>query len=112
MLDSCDRAYAAFKDIDDAAKLKESFEVLYRQVQDCITKLDVTKVKTAGELFDPNYHEAVMREETDEHPDNLILTELQCGYMLKEKVLRPAMVKVASNSSQTPAQEASATENN
>lgn len=96
-LDSFDRAYESFKSLDDPEKIKESFNVLYRQLQDGLTRSNVTKIKTAGELFDPNFHEAVMQEETTEHEDNMIVAELQCGYMYKEKVVRPSMVRVACN---------------
>lgn len=97
VLDSFDRAYMSFKTLDDPEKLKDSFEVLFRQLHEGISKINITKIKTSGEIFDPNYHEAVMQEETTEYPDNGIMMELQCGYMLGEKVIRPAMVKVASN---------------
>ncbi|MEW5822336.1 MAG: nucleotide exchange factor GrpE [Cyanobacteriota bacterium] len=95
--DSLDKAYISFKELDDVEKLKESFNVLYRQMQESMIKVKVVKIKTAGELFDPNYHEAVMQEETTEYPDNVIMLELQPGYMVDDKVIRPSMVKVASN---------------
>lgn len=97
VLDNLDRAYLSFQNLDDIEKLKESFNFLYRTAQETITKLEITKIKTAGEVFDPNFHEAVMQEETSEYPDNVIMAELQCGYILSDKVLRPAMVKVANN---------------
>lgn len=100
VFDSFDRAYLSFKNLDDPEKLKESFDVLHRQMYENLAKLNVTKIKTAGEFFDPNYHEGVMREETTEYTDNQIMQELQCGYMVGDKVVRAAMVKVASNSSQ------------
>lgn len=99
VLDNLDRAYASFQTLEDVDKLKESFNVLYRQMQETLNKLEVIKIKTVGEMFDPNYHEAIMQEETTEHPDNSIVMELQCGYMLDDRVLRPSMVKVASNKS-------------
>ena len=98
-LDSFDKAFVSFKELDDSAKLKESFNILYRQMYEALSKMEVVKVKTAGEQFDPNYHEAIMQEETNEYPDNTIVMELQCGYMVKDKLVRPAMVKVASNPS-------------
>ncbi|MGD9580001.1 MAG: nucleotide exchange factor GrpE [Vampirovibrionia bacterium] len=98
-LDSFDKAFESFKDMDDPEKFKESFNVIYRQMQESLSRMQVSKIKTAGELFDPNFHEAVMQEETTEFPDNAIMMELQCGYMVKDRVVRPSMVKVASNSS-------------
>lgn len=100
VVDTLDRAYLSFKSLDDPEKLKESFEVMYRQVQDGLVKMKVEKIKTAGEVFDPVYHQAVMQEETTEFPDNVISAELQCGYILEDKVIRPSMVKVASNPGQ------------
>ena len=58
-------------------------------------KLGLTEIKAVGEEFDPNYHEAVMQTPTNEHPENTIITELQKGYLLGEKVLRPTLVNVA-----------------
>jgi len=104
VLDSFDRAYMSFKTLDNPEKLKESFDVLFRQLQEGISRLQINKIKTVGEIFDPNYHEAVMQEETTEFADNAIMMELQCGYILGEKVLRPAMVKVASNSTPVASQ--------
>jgi molecular chaperone GrpE len=97
VLDSFERAYTSFKTIDDPEKLKESFNVLYRQMQDGVSKMQLVKIKTQGELFDPNYHQAVMQEENSEYYDNAIIAELQHGYMLGDRVIRPSMVKVASN---------------
>ena len=73
--------------------------VIYKQMQGSLTRMQVSKIKTAGELFDPNYHEAVMQEETTEYPDSVIMMELQSGYLVKDRVVRPSMVKVASNAS-------------
>lgn len=98
-LDTLDKAYLSFRELDDVDKLKESFNVLYRQMQESMNRLQVVKIKTAGELFDPNYHEAVMQEETTDYPDNAIMMELQPGYMAAGRVVRPSMVKVASNPS-------------
>lgn len=99
VVDSLDRAYVSFKDMENPEQFKESFDIMYRQVQDGLAKMKVTKIKTAGEEFDPVYHQAIMQEETTEFPDNVISDELQCGYMLEDKVIRPSMVKVASNPS-------------
>lgn len=96
-LDNLDRAYLAFQTMDDPEKLKDSFNALYRSMQESIAKLKVEKIKTAGEIFDPNFHEAVMQEETTEYPDCAIMMELQPGYITGGKVIRAAMVKVASN---------------
>lgn len=59
---------------------------------------NVTPVSTVGQMFDPQWHEAMMQEETTEHPDGMIIEELRKGYRLGDRVLRPALVKVAHNS--------------
>ena len=58
-------------------------------------KFDVKPIEAKGKSFDPNFHEAVMREETDEYSENTIISEFQKGYMIHDRLLRPAMVVVA-----------------
>ncbi len=55
----------------------------------------VKPIEAVGKPFDPNYHEAVIHEETDKYPDGIVIGELQKGYMLNGRVLRPSMVKVS-----------------
>ena len=55
------------------------------------------KIETEGKQFDPNIHEAVLAVETDKHPDGEIIEEVRSGYMLNDRLLRPAQVKVAKN---------------
>jgi molecular chaperone GrpE len=57
----------------------------------------VTPIEAAGLQFDPNLHEAVVHEDTADHPDNQVIGELQRGYRLHDRVLRPALVRVANN---------------
>ena len=59
--------------------------------------MGLSKIDTVGQEFDPNFHEAVMQTPTQDHPDQTIIAELQKGYKLGEKVLRPALVNVATN---------------
>ena len=72
-------------------------ELIYKQLQDALAKLGVRPVPAKGETFDPHMHEAIEMVETDQAPDHQVIEELQRGYKLKERLLRPAMVKVASN---------------
>ena len=60
-----------------------------------MTKIGVNVINAVDEVFDPNLHEAVMRTPTDEKPENTVIEELQKGYMLGDKVLRPTLVRVA-----------------
>jgi molecular chaperone GrpE len=73
----------------------EGMKMVYRQFNEVLGKEGLCPIKAVGEQFDPNKHEAVMQEETSEFPDNTVTAELRRGYMLKDKVIRPAMVKVA-----------------
>lgn len=67
---------------------------LYKQMVDIIRALGVEAVPTTGGAFDPMIHDAIMREPSSEHPDGTVLMEFRKGFRLKDKLLRPAMVKV------------------
>ena len=95
VVDNFDRALTMVDKIDDLDKMKETFNVLNKQLMDSLTKLGLEQIKCVGEQFDPNVHEAVMQTPTDEHPEDTVINELQKGYKLGDKVLRPAMVAVA-----------------
>ena len=97
VVDNFDRALTMVDKIDDLDKMKETFQVLNKQLMDSLTKLGLEQIKCVGEQFDPNIHEAVMQTPTDEHPEDTVINELQKGYKLGEKVLRPALVNVATN---------------
>ncbi len=79
----------------DPAKVVEGVEMIYRQLLDVLQKEGLTPIEAEGQQFDPTKHEAAMRELTSEYPDNTVIAELRRGYFLKDKLLRPAMVKVA-----------------
>jgi molecular chaperone GrpE len=95
VVDNFDRAMQSVEKIDSVEKMKESFVVLNKQLMDSLTKLGLEQIKAVGEKFDPNIHEAVMQTQTEEYDEDTIVAELQKGYKLGEKVLRPAMVNVA-----------------
>lgn len=95
VLDTFDRAKKSVVELSDADKVKESFEVVYKQFADTLDKIGVQKIETAGNEFDPQYHEAVMQTPTSEHSENVIINELQSGYKLGDRVIRPALVNVA-----------------
>jgi molecular chaperone GrpE len=81
----------------DAAELRGGVELIYKQLQAALAKLSVHPIVSQGEAFDPRYHEAVEMVETTEAPDHQVVEELQRGYKFKDRLLRPAMVKVARN---------------
>ena len=97
VLDNFDRAKKSIDETEDVNQVKESFNVLYNQMFENLSKLGLEVIKAQGEEFNPNYHEAVMQTQTSEHPENHVIMELQKGYKLGDKVLRPTLVNVATN---------------
>lgn len=75
--------------------LRKGVELIHKQLQDVLQKLNVERVPAQGEPFDPRVHEAIEMVETNDAPDHHVLEELQPGYRIKGRLLRPAMVKVA-----------------
>jgi molecular chaperone GrpE len=73
----------------------KGIELIYQRLFDGLKKMGLEPIDTAGKHFDPNHHEAVQREQTEDAEDQTILAELQRGYNFKGKLLRPAWVKVA-----------------
>ena len=80
---------------EEAQNLHRSYQGLYKQLVDVLKQLGVASMRVEGEPFDPNLHEAVMREESHEHPEDVVIEELQRGYHLNGRVLRHALVKVS-----------------
>jgi molecular chaperone GrpE len=94
ILDSFERALRAGGDSSD---FRNGIELIYRQFQDALQKIGVQPIVSVGQPFDPRVHEAVEMVDTTEVPDHHVLDELQRGYKYKERLLRPAMVRVARN---------------
>ncbi len=80
------------------ADLRAGVELIQKQLLDALGKLGLSPVRAKGELFDPHLHQAIEMVETDEVLDQHVFDELQPGYKLKDRLLRPAMVRVARNS--------------
>ena len=80
---------------DEAQALHRSYQGLYKQLVDVLKQQGVARMEVVGQLFDPTLHEAVLREESTEHPEDVVIEELQRGYHLNGKVLRHALVKVS-----------------
>ena len=95
VLDNFERAIKTAEEIKDYDALHGGVILILRQLRDILTKEGVKPIEAQGKLFDPNLHEAVMRLDTDEYPDGMIVEEFQIGYMIGDKVIRPSMVKVA-----------------
>lgn len=94
VIDNFDRAISSFKSGDLDTKYIEGLEMVYNIFLDILNKNGLTQIEAENCVFDPNYHHAVMQEET-EKDDNVIKEVFQKGYMLNSKVIRPCMVKVA-----------------
>jgi molecular chaperone GrpE len=74
---------------------RDGVELIYKQLQDALVKLGVRPIPAEGEAFDPHLHQAIEMVETDQVKDHHVLEELQRGYKLKDRLLRPSMVRVA-----------------
>ena len=94
VLDSFDRA---LNSQGSDADLRKGMELIRRQMEDALARIGVKTVPAKGEQFDPHVHEAIEMVETEDTPDNEVLDELARGYMIKDRLLRPAMVRVAKN---------------
>ena len=97
VLDNFERGQKALENVEDCEKVKESFNLVHKQVVDALTKLGLEPIETEGKEFDPNFHDAVMQTPTSEKPEHTIINELQKGYKMGDKVLRPALVNVATS---------------
>jgi molecular chaperone GrpE len=75
--------------------LRKGVELIHKQMLDFLRKRGVTPLEALGADFDPNFHQAVIHETSPSHREGEVIEELQRGYMLGDKLLRPAMVKVA-----------------
>jgi molecular chaperone GrpE len=80
------------------SEFRSGVELIYKQLQDALEKLGVRPISAKGETFDPRLHEAIEMVDTSNAKDHEVLEEMQRGYKLKDRLLRPAMVKVARNS--------------
>ena len=95
VLDNFERGKKALEKVEDCEKVKESFDLVHKQVVDALTKMGLETIETEGKEFHPNFHDAVMQTPTSEQPEHTIINELQKGYKMGDKVLRPALVNVA-----------------
>ena len=82
----------------EAEGFRTGIEMIHKQMLDLLRKRGVTPIEALGADFDPNFHQAVIHEASGEHRDGEVIAELQRGYMLGDRLLRPAMVKVAKSS--------------
>jgi molecular chaperone GrpE len=97
VLDDIERALEAAASADDPAveAHRQGLELIERQFSEILRKRHVSRVEAVGQDFDPNVHQAVGQEVSEEHREGEVIEELRRGYTLKDRLLRPAMVKVA-----------------
>ncbi|MEA5550301.1 nucleotide exchange factor GrpE [Anabaena cylindrica UHCC 0172] len=106
VVDNFERARSHLKPQSEGEMtIHKSYQGVYKQLVDCLKRLGVSPMRPEGQEFDPNLHEAVMREPTNEHPEGTVLEELVRGYYLGERILRHAMVKVAAPMEDTPTEQ-------
>lgn len=98
-----DNFQLALKAEGSADQLRGGVELILKQMEDALKGLQVVPVETVGAQFDPRVHEALGSIETTEFPDHEVLEEIRRGYKIREKLLRPALVRIASNSAQVVA---------
>ena len=95
-----DNFQLALKANGTAEQLRSGVELILKQMEDALKGLNVQAVESVGEQFDPRIHEALGSIETKEFPDHQVLEEIRRGYKIREKLLRPALVRIAANADQ------------
>lgn len=95
VLDTFDRALAGQNDAV-TAEYRKGFELIRRQLWDALAKQGLSRIESVGQEFNPHVHHAIESVETSEHADGVVISEMQPGYLFHDRVLRPAMVRVAS----------------
>ncbi|WP_091226905.1 nucleotide exchange factor GrpE [Fontibacillus panacisegetis] len=95
VVDNFERALSTTSDTTEAASYAKGVEMILRQFEGILQAEGLTAMETVGQPFNPEYHQAIMQVESEDHEEGIIVEELQKGYLLKDKVLRPAMVKVS-----------------
>ncbi len=103
VVDNFERALGAMGKATEVNQVQSGVEMIYRQLQDVLTKSGVSAMEAQGKPFDPNFHEAIAQTENLDLPDETVMAEVQKGYLYNGKVLRHAMVQVSRNPNGAPA---------
>jgi molecular chaperone GrpE len=105
VVDNLERAIASANDTTESNTcVVEGVQLTLDDILKILSKYGVTPIEAVGRPFDPAFHQAIMQEETDAHPENAVVSEMQKGYLLHDRLLRPAMVVVAKAASATDQQ--------
>ncbi|MEC0247893.1 nucleotide exchange factor GrpE [Paenibacillus chitinolyticus] len=95
VIDNFDRALVSSRETQDFEALTKGIEMVYRQLGQLMTQEGLTPIEAVGQPFNPEFHQAIMQVESDDYEEGIVVEEVQKGYMLKDKVIRPSMVKVS-----------------
>lgn len=96
VVDNFERARTQLKPENDGQKaIHTSYQSVYKTLVECLKKMGVSAMRPEGQEFDPNFHEAMLREPTDDYAEGTVMEQLMRGYVLGDTILRHAMVKVA-----------------
>lgn len=95
VIDNFERALAVEAESDEAKSILTGIDMVYRQLKEALAEVGVEEIEAEGKPFDPHIHQAVVQEPSDEHDSGTVITVMQKGYQLKDRVIRPAMVKVS-----------------
>ena len=96
VVDNLERALNSSNNDNQAnSHIAEGVDMTLKEILKVFEKFNVKPIEALGKPFDPNFHQAAMQEETNEHPENTVLNELEKGYMIHDRLLRPAMVVVS-----------------
>lgn len=97
VVDNFERALEAAKNNDGASSsFMKGVEMIFRQLEQVLQQEGLQAMETVGQPFNPEFQQAIMQVDSEEYEEGIVVEEVQKGYMLKDKVLRPAMVKVSS----------------
>jgi molecular chaperone GrpE len=96
IVDNFERALAASQQAKDYDALIKGIEMTAKQLDQVLESEGLKSIDSVNQPFNPEFHQAIMQVESEEHEEGIIIEEIQKGYMLKDKVIRPAMVKVSS----------------
>lgn len=94
VLDNFERALSVQPETEEAKSMMEGMNMIYRSLVDALKSEGLEEIEAQDQAFDPNFHQAVMTGQEDDKESGLVLEEMQKGYVLKDRVLRPSMVKV------------------
>lgn len=95
VIDNFERALQASEENPEFESFSKGVNMIFRQLESVLATEGLSAMKSVGEPFNPEYHQAIMQVKSDEYEEGIVVEEVQKGYMLKDKVLRPAMVKVS-----------------